>query len=92
MSDPSLIEKCDAAGDIGPLDDGFQHFWAKDRGAFSAADLREIADELDRRNKDWQAQIDREFAGPTCPHAEEEGEVCDWCSHLEAFANKQGSQ
>ncbi|MAT51434.1 MAG: hypothetical protein CMK32_09660 [Porticoccaceae bacterium] len=52
-----IIEMCDKYDEIGPLDDGYQHFWIKDRGAMSAADLRVIADELDRRNKAWDDQI-----------------------------------
>lgn len=56
-----VLAKCDEFGEIGPLDDGFRYFWIRNRGAMSAADLRVIADELDRRNKDWQDQIDREL-------------------------------
>lgn len=55
-----VIKRCDVFCEIGPLDDGFQYFWIKDRGAMSATDLRIIADELDQRNKDWQEQIERE--------------------------------
>lgn len=54
-----VIANCDNRNEIGPLEDGFQYFWIKDRGALSAFDLRILADELDRRNKDWQEQIDR---------------------------------
>ncbi len=57
-----VIASCDKYNEIGPLDDGFQYFWIKDRGAMSAADLRVIADELDRRNKDRQEQIERELS------------------------------
>ena len=48
--------------EIGLLDDGFRYFWVKDRGAFSATDLRIIADELDARNKDWAEQIERDLS------------------------------
>jgi len=62
MIDPKyrsrIIALLDKNKDIGPLDDGFQHFWIKDRGALSATDLRIIADELDARNADWKAQMD----------------------------------
>lgn len=44
------------------MDDGYQYFWIKDRGALSAANLREIADELDRRNKDWDETVRRELS------------------------------
>ena len=57
-----LIANCDKYNEIGPLDDGFHYFWIKDRGAMSAADLRVIADELDRRNKDWQEQIEQDLS------------------------------
>ena len=57
-----VIETCEEFCEIGPLDDGFQYFWIKDRGAMSATDLRIIADELDRRNKDWQEQIERDLS------------------------------
>ena len=52
-----LIEKCEQYNEFGPLDDGYQCFWIKDRGALSATDLRIIADELDRRNKEWDEKI-----------------------------------
>ena len=53
-----VIASLEQNKDIGPLDDGFQHFWVKDRGALSATDLRIIADELDARNADWKAQME----------------------------------
>lgn len=58
-----LIANCDKYDEIGPLDDGYRYFWIKDRGALSARDLRIIADELDRRNKEWDEHIQREI-GP----------------------------
>ena len=39
------------------MDDGYQYFWIANRGALSASDLRIIADELDRLNADWDAQV-----------------------------------
>lgn len=48
--------------EIVSLDDGFKHYWVKDRGAFSATDLRIIADELDARNRDWAEQIERDLS------------------------------
>jgi hypothetical protein len=53
-----IIAHCRKYNDIGPLEDGFQYFWVENRGAMSAADLRVIADELDRLNKDWQDELD----------------------------------
>lgn len=44
------------------LDDGFVYYWpATGCGALSAYQLREIADELDRRNAPWQADINKYF-------------------------------
>lgn len=65
MSDhkKTVVEKAHEYGDIEPLDDGYQYFWVKDRGAFSANDLRLIADELDRLNENWNGDIDCYFAG-----------------------------
>ena len=57
-----VIANCNQHNDIGPLDDGFQYFWVRERGALSASDLRAIADELDRRNKDWREQIERDLS------------------------------
>jgi len=57
-----VISSLNKYKEIGPLDDGFQYFWIKDRGALSARDLRIIADELDARNQDWKAQIERDLA------------------------------
>jgi len=54
-----LISNCDKHNDIGPQEDGFQYFWARGRGALSAADLRIIADELDKRNADWATKVKR---------------------------------
>lgn len=43
--------------------DGFLYFWPKGstRGHFSAHHLREIADELDARNKSWNDEMNRYF-------------------------------
>ena len=40
-----------------PGDDGFYIWWPKGYiyGAFTSNNLREIADELDRKNKEWEA-------------------------------------
>jgi hypothetical protein len=56
-----LIESCDKHNDIGPLDDGFYRFWVKDRGAVSAADLRIVAAELDRRNAFLEQQLEADM-------------------------------
>lgn len=51
-----------ASEDFIAFDDGFYYFWpAGSKGAFAAHELRLIADELDRRNKSWQEQINNYF-------------------------------
>jgi hypothetical protein len=40
--------------------DGLVYWW-NEGGAYSARHLRELADELDKINADWQARLDREF-------------------------------
>jgi len=57
-----IIQKIDEAGEWLTLDDGFLYFDPRPAcGALSAANLREIADELDRRNAEWAKQIDEYF-------------------------------
>lgn len=59
-----IIAASDEHGDFVTGDDGFVVFWPEgQRGAFEAWHLRIIADELDRRNAPWAAQIDQFFAG-----------------------------
>lgn len=48
--------------DFVTFEDGFVYFWPTGQGGFSAHQLREIADELDLRNKDIQNDIDEYFA------------------------------
>lgn len=38
--------------------DGFVKFWPQKAGCLEAHHLRMLADELDKRNADWQKQID----------------------------------
>lgn len=58
----SLIKLIEEAGDFIIGDDGFVIFWPSDRGAFTAHNLREIADELDKRNKEWEEQLQAYFS------------------------------
>lgn len=58
-----LISKLTADGKFLKLEDGFLRFWVDNVGAFSAHDLRAIADHLDRENKPWQKQLDEYFDG-----------------------------
>ncbi len=53
-----IIEKLEECDCFAPLDCGYIHFWPASGGvAMSAAVLRFIADELDRRNADWDKQV-----------------------------------
>lgn len=56
-----LLRSCEEYSEFGPCDDGYQYFWIENRGCLSAEDLRIIADELDRRNKDWDEQLSEYF-------------------------------
>lgn len=49
-------------GDIIQVEDGFYNFWpVKNRGYFTAHNLRCIADELDRLNAPIQADLEKYF-------------------------------
>lgn len=39
------------------MEDGYKVYWIENRGFLTATQLREIADELDRLNKDWDDQV-----------------------------------
>jgi hypothetical protein len=62
MNADQLIQKADQRKEFDVGEDGFVGFAPGYNGLLSAWELRAIADELDRRNKDWQAQIDRDIA------------------------------
>lgn len=49
--------------DVITLEDGYQYFDTT-KGGLSAADLRDIADELDRRNAEWDAKVRQELGSP----------------------------
>jgi hypothetical protein len=49
--------------DMVTLEDGFKYFWYEGRGAFSANDLRNIADRLDELNEGWWDDIENYFEG-----------------------------
>ena len=63
MSD-RIIKLADERGEFQALEDGFVYYWPSSGGAISARQLRLLADELDRRNADWERQINDEI-GPT---------------------------
>lgn len=44
--------------DFVTLEDGFVYYWPEgSNGCFASHQLREIADELDSRNKDWAVHL-----------------------------------
>ncbi len=51
--------------EIVTLDDGFKYYWPVGctQGAFSAVVLRDIADQLDEMNEEWQLIIDSQPIG-----------------------------
>lgn len=53
--DKALIEL--AAVDFVTFDDGYIYWWPDVRGGLSAHDLRVVADELDRRNAEWDKEV-----------------------------------
>lgn len=59
----NVLRKLEEFSDFITLDDGYLYYEPKpDCGALSAWALRVIADELDRRNASWDAQV-REALG-----------------------------
>lgn len=56
-----LISTAEATGEFGYLEDGFVYYFPSKGGAIAAYQLRWLADELDSRNEEWAAQIDRYF-------------------------------
>jgi Ca2+-binding EF-hand superfamily protein len=56
-----LIKKIDERGEFVYLEDGFLYYAPEGKGCISAHELRTIADELDKRNKAWEEQIDEYF-------------------------------
>lgn len=59
MSD--IIKKIDERGEFIYLEDGFLYYAPEGKGCISAHELRTIADELDKRNRAWEEQIDESF-------------------------------
>lgn len=49
-------------------DDGYKMYWPKpNKGGFDALTLRGIADELDRLNAKWDADVNKFFNHPSAP-------------------------
>lgn len=61
MTDRDFIARI-PAGDWLTIEDGFVVYWPTRRGFMTASVLRAIADELDRRNADWAAEVQAELA------------------------------
>jgi hypothetical protein len=60
MTPEELIER--AASDFITGDDGWVVYWPKDsNGALSAWQMRVIAEELDRRNAQWDTEVAEHF-------------------------------
>lgn len=58
-----LIATAEQEGELPTGPDGFVVYWPHGcNGAFNAWTLRLFADELDRRNAAWEAQIEAHFA------------------------------
>lgn len=59
-----LIEMCDRRDEFMPSDDGFIYWWPSGFSGYIAPhQLRWIADELDKRNEPWAANIEEYFRG-----------------------------
>ena len=54
-----VIASCIGRNELVILPDGYVHYWSdgSPHGALSAWQLRTIADELDRRNRAWDARV-----------------------------------
>lgn len=59
-----IIKLIEARGEFITLEDGYVHYWPKSGGALAAAVLRVIADELDKRNAEWDKQVHALAAEP----------------------------
>lgn len=56
-----IIQIADERGEFVYLEDGFLYYEPKGAGVISSHDLRQLADELDKRNKKWKEDIDEYF-------------------------------
>jgi hypothetical protein len=52
-----LITMCDERKELAPLEDGYLYYFPSVGGAIAPWELRAIADELDRRNADWDRKV-----------------------------------
>lgn len=56
-----IVKVAEEANEFIQLEDGFWYYWPQKFGAIPAYQLRQLADELDRRNKVWEESIDEYF-------------------------------
>lgn len=56
-----FIQSCDTHKEFITEIDGFVYWWPKRTGYLSAYQLRHLADELDKRNKEWEDNINSYF-------------------------------
>lgn len=56
-----IVEQSHQRGDFTTLECGYKFFWVENRGAFTAGNLRALADELDAMNKDWDEQVKKDM-------------------------------
>ena len=57
----NVVDHAESRNEFVTLDDGYVYYWPTSGGAISAQQLRELATELDRRNKDWDDHINEYF-------------------------------
>lgn len=57
------VERATAMRDFITFEDGYVWYWPSGVGGFNAGELRALADELDRRNAEWNAIVQKEIGG-----------------------------
>ena len=58
-----VIAMLDARNEFGPLEDGYIYYFpSPNMGALASYQLRLIADELDRRNAEWDKHVQTDLA------------------------------
>ena len=58
----NIVEKAEADDEFVMLEDGFWYYWPKGAGAISEYDLLLLHQELMRRNKKWNEDINEYFS------------------------------
>ena len=52
-----VVEQAHKSGDIETLEDGYYYFFPSRNGGLSAQGLRDVANELDRINAEWDKTV-----------------------------------